>query len=294
MKSVDSKISIVLPTYNGARYLRRSMESCLTQTYHNIELIVVDDCSTDKTAEVVHQFEDRRIRYIRNVQNQRLPRSLNAGFQAATGDYLTWTSDDNFYMPMALEKMIQCLQDKNGDFVYTDILAVLNDDIDEAAYEPLGDSNELDKHNCIRACFLYTRKVLETVGPYDPDMELIEDYDYWVRVSKHFPMLHIKEPLYYYRYHPQQLYTARWNEIRIIEFLFKVKNGFKSMDEVNWFMRDGVANRFVSRFVHKPRIKKILGRYKAGELSFTETRTMIHGLLNGGKSTGRRLEGAVS
>ena len=287
---MNSKVSIILPVYNGAKYIRQSMDSCLSQTFTDFELIIVDDCSTDGTAAIIHSYQDSRIRYVRNETNQRLPRSLNIGFARASGNYLTWTSDDNFYMPEALEKMHQCLKANNGHFVYADILAVLGDDVEEAAYEPLGDSHELNKHNCIRACFLYSRKVHEKVGLYDQDMELIEDYDYWVRVAKHFQMLHIKEPLYYYRYHPRQLYTSRWNEIRITEFLFKVKYDFLSTDKVNWFIRDGVSNRIVSRFVHKPRIQKILDRYKAGDLSFTQARTMIHGLLNGSSRSGRHQE----
>ena len=93
------KISVVLPVYNGERYLRESLDSILAQTMGDFELIVVDDCSTDATSVILAEYavRDSRIRIIRNAENQKLPRSLNIGFAEARGEYLTWTSDDNVY-----------------------------------------------------------------------------------------------------------------------------------------------------------------------------------------------------
>src|SRR3989338_10314783 len=117
MSIINPKVSIVLPTYNGARYLRQSIDSCLSQTYKNIELIIVDDCSTDETPDIVHSYNDPRIRYVRNKTNQRLPRSLNIGFALTTAEYLTWTSDDNEFLPQAIETMLKVLlEDKT---IYT-------------------------------------------------------------------------------------------------------------------------------------------------------------------------------
>ena len=118
MKVQSPKVSIVLPTYNGAsKYLRQAIESCLNQTYRDIELIVVDDCSTDSTPDVVRSFNDPRIRYVRNETNQRLPRSLNIGFALTTGEYLTWTSDDNEFLPEAVDVMLDFLtRNKDIDF----------------------------------------------------------------------------------------------------------------------------------------------------------------------------------
>ena len=117
-------VSIILPVYNGARYLAQAIDSCLNQTYRNIELIIVDDCSTDETPAIVRSYTDPRIRYVRNKTNRRLPQSLNIGFALATGEYLTWTSDDNEFLPHAIETMLKILmEDKAVDFVYSDYTA---------------------------------------------------------------------------------------------------------------------------------------------------------------------------
>ncbi|MFT5212615.1 MAG: glycosyltransferase involved in cell wall biosynthesis, partial [Patiriisocius sp.] len=94
-------VSIILPVYNGEKYLSKSIESCLNQTYRNIELIIVNDCSTDKTLEIVDGYLklDSRIKVLTNSANKRLPASLNIGHLQAQGDYITWTSDDNLYLP---------------------------------------------------------------------------------------------------------------------------------------------------------------------------------------------------
>ena len=101
---MNDLISIVLPVYNGERFLRESIDSVLAQTYTNWELLIVDDCSTDNTAAIVHEYvqKDSRVQYYKNEKNLRLPRNLNRGFSLARGDYLTWTSDDNVFWPTAL------------------------------------------------------------------------------------------------------------------------------------------------------------------------------------------------
>jgi glycosyltransferase involved in cell wall biosynthesis len=119
----DPLVSIVLPTFNGSRYINDSIHSCVEQTYTNWELIIVDDHSNDSTPQIIAEWtrKDPRIRSIRNPNNLRLPASLNRGFAEASGTYLTWTSDDNLYRFSALQRMVTFLEG-NLDYglVYTD------------------------------------------------------------------------------------------------------------------------------------------------------------------------------
>ena len=113
-------VSIILPTYNGEKYIKDSIESCLCQTYRNIELIIVNDCSTDGTLDLIKKYaaKDRRVRIIENQKNLKLPASLNEGFKASSGDLLTWTSDDNMFRENAIERMVDMLSEKSADFIY--------------------------------------------------------------------------------------------------------------------------------------------------------------------------------
>lgn len=289
MNETGSKVSIVLPTYNGAKYIRQSIDSCLNQTYSNIELVIVDDCSTDNTAEIVRSYTDERIRYIRNETNLRLPCSLNVGFKNSTGEYLTWTSDDNFYDKEAIMGMLTFLKNNNADFVYCDYFVFENDSLEDKRNGE-GSYSDISLHNCVGACFLYSRNVKQVIGEYDPDMELLEDYDYWVRVSKKFTLNHIKEAFYYYRFHPKSLWCSRREEIRVIEFLFKLKHQFMPKDKVNWYLRDLMVRNsgyfskrikqfFINIFLKK-RINSILDSFVDRKLSFTKTRKELNKIIN--------------
>lgn len=208
------KVSVVLPTYNGAQYLEQSIQSVLSQTHQDLELIIVDDCSTDGTSEIIQRFarQDSRVKVIRNAENQKLPRSLNIGFRQASGDYLTWTSDDNFYQDTAIEVMVQALE-QNPEFgmAYCDMACIYEDGIQ--LRRPHMDIGQLYVEDVIGACFLYRREILETVGEYDPDMALVEDYDYWLRINQQYEILHIPECLYHYRFHSGSLTMTREREI---------------------------------------------------------------------------------
>ncbi|MCI5760300.1 MAG: glycosyltransferase family 2 protein, partial [Eubacterium sp.] len=95
------KISIVMPVYNGERYLAGAIRSVLEQSYPNFELIIVNDASTDGSLKIAEVFaaKDDRIRVYTNEHNQKLPRSLNIGFSHCEGELYTWTSDDNLLLP---------------------------------------------------------------------------------------------------------------------------------------------------------------------------------------------------
>jgi glycosyltransferase involved in cell wall biosynthesis len=201
----SEKVSIVLPTYNGAKYLRQSIDSCLNQTYKNIELIIVDDGSVDETSAIIKSYQDERVRCVRHAKNKRLPHALNTGFSMATGEYLTWTSDDNYYAEDAIESMVALLHtNKTIDFVYANYYAI-NDNGAMLQPTSVGPSESLKEYNCIGPCFLYRRKVYEVLGGYNPEAFLAEDYEYWIRVFKRFRMQKLDKFIYWHRLHSRSL-----------------------------------------------------------------------------------------
>jgi glycosyltransferase involved in cell wall biosynthesis len=113
----------VLPVYNGEDYIEQAVRSVLAQSYSDFELLVVDDGSTDRTWAILARLtmEDARIRLIRQ-KNQRLPSALAAGFRAATGEFLTWTSADNVLKPGCLETLVDELRaHPERDLVYANL-----------------------------------------------------------------------------------------------------------------------------------------------------------------------------
>lgn len=203
-------VSIILPTYNGARHLREALRSCLDQSWPHLELIVVVDGSTDESRAILDQESDSRLRVLDRGHNRGLPESLNEGFAAAKGDYLTWTSDDNRYHPSAIGRMVDVLQGNDGvDLVYAGY-ALIDDTGRTTGRVDARDPTTVWIENPVGACFLYRRRLAEVVGPYRPEKRLIEDYDYWLRASQHGRFAAIDDLLYDYREHPLSL-TGRLN-----------------------------------------------------------------------------------
>jgi len=218
--SAGPLISVVLPTYNGSRYLAGSVDSVRRQTYPHWELLLQDDCSTDTTPGLIARFaaEDPRIKPARNPVNLRLPNSLNAGFARASGEFLTWTSDDNEYRPEALEAMVGVLQSgPAAGLVYCD-MTDMDDDGRILGPWVAPEPEEIATVNPVGACFLYRRSVLETVGGYDDRWRLVEDWEYWIRVAMRFPLRVLHRDLYLYRRHAASLTETRAAEVRRIRF----------------------------------------------------------------------------
>ena len=225
---MNNKISIILPVYNGAKYVGRAIDSILVQTYSNFELIIVNDCSTDNTLEVIREYEgkDSRIKVYCNETNQKLPRTLNNGFSHASGKYLTWTSDDNTYHADALEKMVRILDDNpNIDLVYADY-SVVDMDGNLLREKKLEEPLEIRYRNIIGACFLYRKSLADIVGIYDPEAFLAEDYDFFIRCHKESggSFYHIQEDLYDYGTHDKSLTSTRQSEIAHRAFDVMMKN----------------------------------------------------------------------
>lgn len=210
-----------------------AIDSVLSQTYPDLELIVVDDCSNDETPSVLKAYEarDPRVRVVGNKTNLKLPASLNVGFRQAQGRFLTWTSDDNWYEPLAIEMMVKKLEaEPSVGLVYTDML--ITDECGETIkYLEAGPPEELIPHNVVGACFLYRREVMDAIGDYDEELYLAEDFEYWIRAEAQFRFDTIHEPLYRYRYHPRSLTSTFSENARAQAAL---KGILKNLDQTYW------------------------------------------------------------
>lgn len=206
-------VSIIVPVYNGERYLMEALESCFAQTYRNLEIIVVDDCATDASASIAETAAaaDPRLRVIRRPVNGGIARAFNTGFQAAKGSYLTRLAQDDAFYPQAVECMVDALEcDPSCDLAYGDM-----DQIDEQGrvlFQIITnppDSAVLPR-NRLGLCVLWTRRLMDATGWFDPKMELAEDYDYWLRASLEFKFCKVQAaPLFRFRIHSGQASVAK-------------------------------------------------------------------------------------
>ncbi len=198
-------VSIVIPTRNRRDLLVMAVDSCLRQTYAQLEVIIVDDGSTDGTEAYARAIRDPRVVYVRQPSSQGSVACINRGFAVAQGEYLTWSSDDDLYDPNAIAVMADLLDtDPDVDFVYTHY-AMINTEGKLLYPARVEDPGLLDRDNYVGHCFLYRRKVYLEVGEYHPEPFLAEEYEYWLRVRAKFRMKRIARTLYYHRVHPLSL-----------------------------------------------------------------------------------------
>ena len=244
-------VSIILPVFNGEKFLNSAIESCIKQSYDNIELIVIDDCSTDRTPEIIQKYalKDDRISVLRNEKNVKLPKSLNIGHKKAKGTYITWTSHDNYLSINAIEQLVDIMASKNCDIVYSNYSKVseFGESIIKKNLE--GVSNLLFG-NTIGPSFLYKRAVFERNQGYSENLFLIEDHDFWIRAARHSKFYHLNEDIYSYRIHNESLSSNIESDNRVNR---SFKNAQKRMyldilNNINYPYPEVISTIILSKF----------------------------------------------
>lgn len=217
-------VSVVLPVYNQAQTLAASIHSVLQQSYPHLELIIVNDGSTDETAQLLERYIAQPKITVVNQAHQGLPAALNRGFQEARGEFLTWTSGDNLLHPEQVARMVNYLQtrpevalvyadfeliDEEGRPVEDAAVVFMRGEAGTSIVRPKRESERLNiGFECvIGPCFLYRSFLHLLLGNYNLEMEGSEDYDYWIRINNFFKICHLGDDqlLYRYRLHPHRL-----------------------------------------------------------------------------------------
>ena len=197
----NSLVSIIMPSYNTAKYIGESIDSVIEQTYKNWELIIVDDCSTDNTDEVVAQYDDSRIIYLKNEKNSGAAVSRNKALRVAKGEWIAFLDSDDLWDTTKLEKQLKFMIDNGYKFSCTG-----RDEIDEDS-NSLGRITTSPKHITLFGMYLYcwvgclaVMYHLPTVGLIQiADIKKNNDYAMWLKVIKKCDCYCFDEVLAHYR-----------------------------------------------------------------------------------------------
>ncbi len=202
-------VSVIIPTYNRAHLIGRAIQSVLNQTYQDLEVIVVDDGSTDNTEEIVKNFSDFRIRYLRHEENRGAAAARNTGIKAARGKYIAFQDSDDEWLPEKLEKQMKVFvnaPEKVG-IVYTDMWRITKNKRkyyfsspmitpeDRIIYKQALDYKVM---NIGIGTAVVKREVFKKVGMFDGKFPRFIDLEFFIRVSKHYYFYHLGEPLVNY------------------------------------------------------------------------------------------------
>jgi glycosyltransferase involved in cell wall biosynthesis len=195
-----SKISIVTPTYNRSNVLPRAIESVLQQTFQDYEYIVVDDGSTDNTREVVADYNDERINYIKLDCNKGFATALNRGIKTAEGEFISFLDSDDEYLRTRLEKTNRILEDRSdriGGVFHSYKVIGENGESEHLVSDGVFRLADFMEKNIIRGTSntMYRSSVFEQVGDFDEQLPSTVDYDFQLRVLEEFKLVGINEIL---------------------------------------------------------------------------------------------------
>ncbi len=225
------KVSVIIPVYNGEKYIEEAIDSVLDQTFKSFELIIVNDASEDNTKEIVDEKLklDKRIKFINCDKNKGKATVLNLGIKKSSGEYISILDADDMYFSDKLEKQVEYL-DKHPeiDMVYggakyfgekseKEQTEVLDSSLDlrgmlkKAGQKTLKELNSTHHavfegtNAIIAACSVMIRKKVFEKCKFDENLRNIEDYDMWYQIiGKGFKIKSLNEPFYYYRIHENQ------------------------------------------------------------------------------------------
>lgn len=231
MMSEIPKVSVIIPSYNSGKYLNEAIESATNQTYKNLEIIIVNDGSSDNTKEIAKDWQkkDERIKYLKHQTNQGLAKARNTGIKNSQSEYITFLDADDIWLPQKIEIQIKKIKELDADLVFSNwYIWDPEKGIKVKAFEtnPIQNKDLLNlfiKKNFGNPSTAFLKKSsLEKVGLFDENLKSSEDYDLWLRfLLKKMKIAFYPEPLIYSRKHPEQMsentYTMRISRLAVFK-----------------------------------------------------------------------------
>lgn len=242
-------ISVIIPAYNCERYIFQSIESVLCQSYKNLEIIVIDDCSTDSTYQIMQTFikKDSRIKVYQNIQNLGVGKTRNRGIELAIGQWIAFLDSDDLWAKDKLEKQVNLLKkNKNAKLIFTGSAFISENGIpiDYVLHVPEKiERKQLLKQNLISCSSVLVKKEYMFQYPMFEEKNIHEDFVVWLKILEQESFAYgIDEPLLIYRKSSNsksgnKLKAAKmnWNTYKIVglNFFFRVYY-------MNWYMIKGI------------------------------------------------------
>ncbi len=206
-------ISIIIPLYNAQDYIKQTIESCINQSYTDIEIIVIDDCSDDMSASIVHELEtkDPRIQYYCNQNNMGVIKTINAGLYHCSGDYIVVLGNDDLLDKRHLEIVTEKIEEREYSFIYfsSNLIDEKGDVFDVRLFDDIeGKYSLFARKNPINACgTVINAKYLRKLGGYPEKLgyKNCGEWYLWIELLKFERCLYVQDVRSYYRIHSKNL-----------------------------------------------------------------------------------------
>lgn len=228
------KISVLMSVYNAEKYLSASIDSILNQTYEDFEFIIINDCSSDHSMQILrsYQSKDRRIVILDNAQNIGLTKSLNKGLTIARGEYIARMDADDISAQDRFEKQVAFL-DANPDYSFVSCIGrYIDEDGKQEQLRLFPETNEeiyamMHKVDCVmHPGVMFRREDISQIGNYCEDFRVVQDYDLWFRgMAAGYKFYNIQEPLVLFRRN-DSYNTRKSKSYRMVDYQVR-KKGYR-------------------------------------------------------------------
>lgn len=213
---IAPRVSVIMPAFNAELYIEETINSILTQTFHDFEFLIYDDCSSDRTYEIIKSFSDRRIRLFRNEFNIGYVKTLNKLIELASGEYIARQDNDDISLSTRLQEQISFL-DENPKVGLCGSNVEVFGKMNIISSMPLSDE-EIRAYMIINnpichPTVMFRKSIFEEFGISDYDESLCpaEDYNMWFEISKNTRLANLSNVLLKYRWHNENVSQLKKN-----------------------------------------------------------------------------------
>jgi glycosyltransferase involved in cell wall biosynthesis len=215
-------ITIFTPNYNKSKFLPETIESVLNQTYTNFEYIIVDDCSTDNSWEIIQSYvtKDNRIKAYRNELNCAIVETRNRGLNRSSDDakYFAIIDSDDVASPDRIQYQVEFLEENPEYGLVGSDSIIIDENSQKIGYRTYPHTDAEIRKKIVRfnpftqSSITIRKEVVREIGPYDEQWKVCQDYDYWLRVGKDWKLRNLEDPLIKYRLSSSQVKITHLKE----------------------------------------------------------------------------------
>lgn len=247
------KVSVCINAYNCEKYIAETVQSVLDQTYDNLEIIIVDDCSTDGTVKVIEGFSDERITLVKLPENKNISGANNEALKRATGDYIAHLDSDDVWKPHKIERQVKFLEEHpEYGAVFSHVQVIDENSVTVPAgsyFEQVFNIDTVSQIDFIRyisdnanrfchSTMMMTREAFEKVGYHDESLLYLHDFDCWTRLIYVSPIFVYPEPLTLYRVRSgSNSEPDRFKDIAQSEEFARIVYNFIERCPDEWFLK---------------------------------------------------------
>lgn len=258
MEISNIKVSVIIPCFNDSEFIKETIESVLNQSYKNLEIVVINDCSTDASLNIIKSFNDSRIVLIDNIENKGAAFCRNIGIKKASGEYIAFLDGDDVWEADKIEKQLYFMIDNNYDFACSKYIII--DETSKPIGRIVGAPKRITHKMLLRSAYIGCLTAMYKKEVY-PDLQIPDeikkrnDYALWIKLTEKCDCYCLNESLARYRKRSKSLSSTKKHKLlKYHKQMFMRVCGFSAF-KASWYSMLNVFNYYIRRIRYSKRYR---------------------------------------